>query len=133
MQELFLRPSAHFCFYGFPALTSLIPQNGSKNRMALKSMSVAELRDLRGKVDAEIAQKVASRRRELETQLSALAHHDPRVSRGNARGRGARGRVAPKYRNPKDLSQTWAGRGLQPLWVRDAIKSGKKLESFLIK
>lgn len=73
MQELFLRPSAHFCFYGFPALTSLILQNGSKNRMALKSMSVAKLRDLRGKVDAEIAQKVASRRRERETQLSALA------------------------------------------------------------
>jgi hypothetical protein len=40
--------------------------------------------------------------------------------------------VAPKYRNPKDPSQTWAGRGLQPLWVREAIKAGKKLESFLI-
>jgi DNA-binding protein H-NS len=29
--------------------------------------------------------------------------------------------------------QTWAGRGLQPLWLKAAIKSGKKLESFLIK
>ena len=42
------------------------------------------------------------------------------------------GSVPPKYRNPKDPSQTWAGRGLQPLWLRDALKSGKKLDSFLI-
>jgi DNA-binding protein H-NS len=42
------------------------------------------------------------------------------------------GSVAPKYRNPNDPSQTWAGRGLQPLWLRDAIESGKKLDSFLI-
>jgi DNA-binding protein H-NS len=100
--------------------------------MALKSMSVAKLQDLRSKVDAAIAEKVSARRRELEMQLSDLTHHDPRGSRGKARGRGVRGPVAPKYRNPKDPSQTWAGRGLQPLWLRDALKSGKKLDSFLI-
>jgi DNA-binding protein H-NS len=103
-----------------------------KTSMALKTMSVAKLKDLQGEVDAAITEKVAARRRELETQISELAHHDPR-GRGNARGRGApRGSVAPKYRNPNDPAQTWAGRGLQPLWVRDAIKSGKKLDSFLI-
>ena len=96
--------------------------------MVLKSMSVAKLKDLMGQVDAAIAEKVGARRRELEAQLSELAHHDPRGTRGN----GARGSVAPKYRNPKDPSQTWAGRGLQPYWVRDALKSGKKLDSFLI-
>jgi DNA-binding protein H-NS len=85
-----------------------------------------------GQVDAAIAEKVGARRRELEAQLSELAHHDPRGTRGTALGRGARGSVAPKYRNPKDPSQTWAGRGLQPHWVRDALKSGKKLDSFLI-
>jgi len=96
-------------------------------------MSVAKLQDLRGKVDAAISEKVAARRRELETQLSDLARHDPRGTRTAARGYGPRGPVAPKYRNPKDPSQTWAGRGLQPIWLRDALKSGKKIESFLIK
>jgi DNA-binding protein H-NS len=100
--------------------------------MALKSMSVAKLKDLRGKVDAAITEKVASRRRELEVQLSELAHHDPRETRGNSRGRRPMGSIPPKYRNPKDPSQTWAGRGLQPHWLRDAVKSGKKLDSFLI-
>jgi DNA-binding protein H-NS len=55
-----------------------------------------------------------------------------REAKATLRG-GPRGRVAPKYQNPADPSQTWAGRGLQPLWLKQAIKSGKKLESFLIK
>jgi DNA-binding protein H-NS len=101
--------------------------------MALKSMSVAKLRDLRDQVDAAITEKVRARRSELEMELSALARHDPQALRGKTRARGPRGPVAPKYRNPKDPSQTWAGRGLQPRWLKDAIKSGRKLESFLIK
>lgn len=29
-------------------------------------------------------------------------------------------KVAPKYRNPNDPSQTWTGRGKPPLWIKDA-------------
>ena len=43
------------------------------------------------------------------------------------------GKVAPKYRNPADPSQTWAGRGQQPKWMSSQIAGGKKLEDFLIK
>jgi DNA-binding protein H-NS len=128
MQEPGLRPNARFPSMGFQQLVSRFCKMEEKTRMALKSMSVAKLKDLMGQVEAAIAEKVGARRRELEAQLSELAHHDPR----GARGSGARGSVAPKYRNPKDPSQTWAGRGLQPYWVRDALKSGKKLDSFLI-
>ena len=42
------------------------------------------------------------------------------------------GKVAPKYRNPKDASQTWSGRGKRPLWFVDAIKGGKKESDLLI-
>jgi DNA-binding protein H-NS len=95
-------------------------------------MSVVKLRDLRGKVDAAITEKIAERRRELERQLSELPRHDPHGARGKSHGRRPMGSVPPKYRNPNDPSQTWAGRGLQPHWLRDALKSGKKLDSFLI-
>jgi DNA-binding protein H-NS len=101
--------------------------------MALKSMSVTKLRDLREKVDAAIAEKVDARRGELETELSRLQLVDGhRGAKAKRRG-GTRGPVAPKYRDPKDPSQTWAGRGLQPRWLKAAVKSGKKLESFLIR
>jgi DNA-binding protein H-NS len=44
------------------------------------------------------------------------------------------GKVAPKYRNPADPSQTWAGRGQQPKWMSSQIAGGsKRLEDFLIK
>jgi DNA-binding protein H-NS len=101
--------------------------------MALKSMSVAKLKDLREKVDAAIIEKVTARRHELEAELSGLALIDGRRATKAGRRHGSRGPVAAKYRNPKEPSQTWAGRGLQPLWLKEAIKSGKKLESFLIK
>ena len=105
------------------------PQVDGEYRMApLRSMPVPKLMELKSKVEAEIAAKVKSRRYELQMELSKLERHDPP---GKKRGRKGVG-VAPKYRNPKEPSQTWAGRGLQPLWLRDALMSGKKLDSFLI-
>lgn len=35
-----------------------------------------------------------------------------------------RGKVPPKYVNPDDQSQTWTGRGRQPLWVKAQIEKG---------
>ncbi len=43
------------------------------------------------------------------------------------------GKVAPKYRNPVNPKETWAGRGKQPKWLAAETSKGKKLEDFLIK
>ncbi|HEY6369913.1 MAG TPA: H-NS histone family protein [Candidatus Sulfotelmatobacter sp.] len=95
--------------------------------MNLKSMSVDKLMDLRTRVDAALGTKVAQTRRTLESQLAKLG----RAGKGFSRG-GAAGKIAPKYRNPDNPSETWAGRGLQPRWLAAALKSGKKLEHFAI-
>ena len=42
------------------------------------------------------------------------------------------GKVAPKYRNPDNPAETWAGRGQQPKWLASRIAQGAKLEDFLI-
>ena len=42
-------------------------------------------------------------------------------------------KLKPKYRNPANKGETWSGRGLKPKWMVAAIKSGKKVEDFLIK
>ncbi len=44
-----------------------------------------------------------------------------------------RGKVAPKYRNPKNAAETWTGRGRKPKWVEAHLKSGGKIEKILIK
>jgi DNA-binding protein H-NS len=100
--------------------------------MALKSMSIAKLQDLKAKVDAAISTKIGERRHELEAELSKLGGYAS-GGRGRPAGRGGpRGSVAPKYRNPENPAETWAGRGLRPRWLVAALKGGKKLEDFAI-
>jgi DNA-binding protein H-NS len=40
------------------------------------------------------------------------------------------GKVPVKYRDKS--GNTWTGRGNQPVWLREAIKGGAKLESFRV-
>ncbi len=101
--------------------------------MNLKSMSIDALIGLRGKIDAVLTTKVQDERRSLESELAKLS----RVEMGSGRtkasfGRGIRGKVAPKYRNPDNPAETWAGRGLKPRWLAAALKTGKKLDDFMI-
>jgi DNA-binding protein H-NS len=101
--------------------------------MNLKSMSLDRLANLRGQVEAALVAKVADQRRALESELSKIS----RFQVGGARTKSGRGglkgsSVAPKYRNPENATETWAGRGLKPRWLTAAIKSGKKLEDFAI-
>ena len=101
--------------------------------MALKSMSIEKLARLRDQIDEVLASKVIEQRRALESELSKLGRYSGGPGRAKGLGRGgARGAVAPKYRNPDNPSETWAGRGLKPRWLAAAIKEGKKIEDFAI-
>ena len=100
--------------------------------MALKTMPIAKLRQLKSQIDAAISAKVTERRREIELELSKLAgfgggHGKVKFTRDDRRGP-----VAPKYRNAENAAETWAGRGLKPRWLTAAIKAGKNLEDFAI-
>jgi DNA-binding protein H-NS len=100
--------------------------------MALKTMSIAKLRDLKGKVETAISTKLAERRRELESELARLMRVQDGRRAGKAGRGGLRGSVAPKYRNPENPAETWSGRGLPPRWMAALIKAGKKKDDFLI-
>ncbi len=102
-------------------------------QLNLKSMSLEKLSELKTRVDAALSARVTEERRSLEARLSSLSrvHSNGGVQVKGKRG-GPRGKVAPKYRNPANPSETWAGRGLKPRWLTAALKSGKKLEHFSI-
>ena len=95
-------------------------------RVNLSGMSVEALMDLRKRVD----EMLHRRQVELEKQLERMAVvGGRRVVRGG--GSPLRGRkVPPRYRSPS--GETWAGRGAKPRWLVAAVKSGKKLDDFLI-
>jgi DNA-binding protein H-NS len=100
--------------------------------VALKSMSIEKLRDLKDKIEATIHAKVTERRHELESEMSKLIRFEGGRGSGKVGRGGPRGSVAAKYRNPENPAETWAGRGLKPRWLAAAIKSGKKQDDFLI-
>ena len=101
--------------------------------MNLKAMSVDRLMSLRDRVNAALGAKVVQERRTLQSELAKLNRFEGGGARSkSAFGRGARGAVPPKYRNPENPSETWAGRGLKPRWLTAAIKTGKKIDDFLI-
>jgi DNA-binding protein H-NS len=100
--------------------------------MNLKSMSIDKLSNLKEQVVAALNAKVIEERRTVQDQLSKLDRLAAGGSRGKGGRGGTRGAVAPKYRNPDNPAETWAGRGLRPRWLAAALKAGKKLEDFSI-
>ena len=111
----------------WPALTGAEPKMKNED---LKSMSVDELWSLHELVVAELSRKITAERAILENRLrqlgSAAGNLEERL------GRRPYPKVQPKYRNPKNRNETWAGRGKQPRWLTAQLRSGKKLGDFLI-
>ena len=103
--------------------------------LKLKSMSFDDLVALRDNVVRVISDKASSTRRELEARLAAIDGLGVGEGRRGPKGRGSKlkGRkIAAKYRNPKNRSETWAGRGATPRWLRALLKSGHKRDEFAI-
>jgi DNA-binding protein H-NS len=64
-----------------------------------------------------------------EAKKNAFDIHEL-FGRGGRRGKGT---VAVKYRDPKNPTNTWTGRGRMPRWMAAATKGGKaKKDDFLI-
>lgn len=94
-----------------------------------------ELLELHQDVAIAISQRRGEELAEVKRKMVALAGEsgfelDELLGAGKRGGK--RGPVAVKYRNPKDPSQTWTGRGRKPNWVNDALKKGQKIESFAV-
>src|SRR5882724_2630609 len=96
----------------------------------LKPMSVDELWILHETVIDELSRKMAAERATLEERLRLLGSVPTRSD--VKRERRPYPKVLPKYRNPKNRGETWAGRGKQPRWLVTQLRSGRKLDDFLI-
>jgi DNA-binding protein H-NS len=98
----------------------------------LEKLSYGELGDLRNRVDRMMVDKRNSAREELRRNISTLLK-DHGLSIQDLFGRGRKGTVAVKYRDPKNPENTWTGRGRMPRWLVAATKGNKvKREEFLI-
>jgi hypothetical protein len=94
-------------------------------RTNLASMSVHSLLKLRDDIGKVLSHKA----HQLQDQLSRLGSEIGNKKRG--RGGALKGRKVPvKYRDKS--GNTWAGRGAQPVWLRERLKAGAKLQDFAV-
>jgi DNA-binding protein H-NS len=105
----------------------------------LSDMTVDQLFTLRDGIDKVLSEKRVQLQRSLQ-QLSTWSDGTRRGSTGKRRpGRPAGTRsalkgkkVEPKYRNPDNQAETWAGRGATPRWLKALLGAGRKIEEFTI-
>jgi DNA-binding protein H-NS len=100
-------------------------RNGQLDKMPLKDLVALD-----AKIKAAIDQKRLSERHETRAAMEEMARKSGFTLGelfGGRNGKG--GKVAPKYRNPKDASQTWTGRGRRPNWL---VEAGGDMKRFLI-
>ena len=107
----------------------------------LPSLSIEELWALHEEIGVTLSKKIASEKRELEERLAKLNRGlagKSAIKRGALligdvpRVRRAYPPVLPKFQNPADPTETWAGRGKQPRWLVAQLKAGRKPSDFLI-
>lgn len=103
----------------------------------IDNMDLNELEALTKKTQQLIEQKKKEKIDQAYAQLVDIAQSvdmtlDQLIAHGQKKKSKPTRKVAPRYRNPKDASQTWTGRGKQPRWVVDALAKGKKLDDLAI-
>jgi DNA-binding protein H-NS len=107
-------------------------------KSSLTTLSNEALCNLRDEIAALLKSRAEDLRRELDrlsggavTHVGSAAVTHVGSANGNGNGsRAPRKKVIPKYQGPD--GQTWAGRGVRPRWLTNAINEGKQLRDFLI-
>ena len=94
------------------------------------SATTAELWQLYDEVTTVLSRRMTAEKAKLEERLRKI--EGTAGAPAEERARRPYPPVLPKYRNPKNPSETWSGRGKQPRWLKAQLRAGKKLNDLLI-
>ena len=97
----------------------------------LKSIAIDDLWELHERVVAKLTRELSTEKARLEERLHTLGSASNIIT--SDRQRRPYPKVLPKYRNPKNPAETWSGRGKRPRWLTAQLRSGKKVNDFLIR
>ncbi len=102
---------------------------------SIERMSLEELQAHQKEVDAAIKAFAKKQRSEAIREMREVGKKygvTPEELFGGASAAKTTAKGAPKYANPDNPDQTWTGRGRQPQWLKDALKSGKSMDDLAI-
>ena len=99
------------------------------------NLSETELQAVIDKAEKALKDKQSKKRKEVIAQIKELAASvgvtvDIQDADKKSIKKGKK--VAAKYLNPDDASQTWTGRGVAPKWMQALLKAGRDKSEFLI-
>lgn len=101
----------------------------AKNGIDLSKLSIEELQGLARDIETEIVERRAAEKGRVLNQMRELAGSLGMTLEELLREeRGGGGGAAVKYRHPDNPGLTWSGRGKRPIWVNEALASGKTLD-----
>jgi DNA-binding protein H-NS len=99
------------------------------------NLSETEIQALIENAEKALKEKQSSKRKEVIGKIKELAASigvSVEIIEGDKKTDRKIGKVAAKYRNPADPSQTWTGRGLAPKWMQDLMAAGRDRSEFEI-
>ena len=98
----------------------------------LSSLSLTELQDLIAQAQQALITQQKRARKQVLAEIEALAESVGATVTIQEAGKATRPKVAPKYQNPADPTQTWSGRGVKPRWLAALVSAGHAPEEYLI-
>lgn len=115
---------------------------GKEMQDRISRLDVAELNNLNNFVTAKLDEAKASAKIKLQTEIENLQKaNQAEIAKlieqagfaPDVFTRKTTAKVAAKFANPANPSETWTGRGRQPNWLTAKLKNGAKLEDFALK
>src|SRR5262252_1609296 len=104
-------------------------------KLNLDGMDFDELWLLHEELTKILTEKISAEKRKLEARLSQLSRGEQigdAPALAEERPRRKYPKVLQKYFNPSAPFETWSGRGKQPRWFVDALRSGHHRNDLLI-
>jgi len=98
------------------------------------NLSETELQAVIDRAESALQEKKTKKRKQVISQIKELAAsigvtvEIDDIEKPARKGK----KVAAKYCNPNDPSQTWTGRGVSPKWMQALIEAGHEKSEFLI-
>lgn len=106
------------------------------SKVDLAGYTAGELKGLQHDIEKTIKERQQQEVQKAREQILAIAKQagvsvEELLGNAEKKAKPRSGpKVQPKYQNPKDVSQTWTGRGRKPRWIAEELSNGKKLDDF---
>ena len=104
----------------------------------LNDLTIKQLQLASDRINARIEELKKKQQTKALCEIESIAEEnelDPKIIAAHLKGRGAtrKPRKLPvKYADPDDPEQVWSGRGKQPNWLKEKLRTGKKLEDYRV-